>query len=172
MIYAVDEINRNSSILPNVSLGYMIYDSCFNMHKTLTAALSFLGQKFSNILQEVCPIHAVVGESGSQHSSTIARFFALFLIPQVRLFIERNYFILHELWFLLYLKVLSSFRNLNHLTMHCFDSDKLLCLMSVLEWQTSISFIFANNAKRCIPVNRHSEDGSTLWLGLHRYDSQ
>ena len=88
MIYALDEINRNSSILPNISLGYMIYDSCFNMHKTLTAALSFLGQKFSKDLEEDCPIPAVIGESGSQHSSTIARFFALFLIPQVRLFIE------------------------------------------------------------------------------------
>uniref|UniRef100_A0A8C4RCB8 G-protein coupled receptors family 3 profile domain-containing protein n=1 Tax=Eptatretus burgeri TaxID=7764 RepID=A0A8C4RCB8_EPTBU len=45
-IYAVDEINRNSFILPNTSLGYMIYDSCFNMHKTLTAALSYLGQNY------------------------------------------------------------------------------------------------------------------------------
>uniref|UniRef100_UPI00358FDBE6 extracellular calcium-sensing receptor-like n=1 Tax=Myxine glutinosa TaxID=7769 RepID=UPI00358FDBE6 len=53
MIYAVDEINRNSSILPNTSLGYMIYDSCFNMHKTLTAAISFLGQKFSEDLKEI-----------------------------------------------------------------------------------------------------------------------
>uniref|UniRef100_UPI003590236C extracellular calcium-sensing receptor-like n=1 Tax=Myxine glutinosa TaxID=7769 RepID=UPI003590236C len=86
MIYAVDEINRNSSILPNTSLGYVIYDSCFNMQKTLTAALSFLGQKFSEDLHEVCPIHAVIGESGSQHSLTIARFFALFLIPQISYF--------------------------------------------------------------------------------------
>uniref|UniRef100_UPI00358E7281 extracellular calcium-sensing receptor-like n=1 Tax=Myxine glutinosa TaxID=7769 RepID=UPI00358E7281 len=53
MIYAVDEINRNSSILPNTSLGYVIYDSCFNMQKTLTAALSFLGQKFSEDLHEI-----------------------------------------------------------------------------------------------------------------------
>ena len=89
MIYAVDEINQNSSILPNISLGYMIYDSCFNMHKTLTAALSFLGQKFSEDLKEVCPIHAVVGESGSQHTLTIARFFALFLMPQVRLYLSK-----------------------------------------------------------------------------------
>ena len=96
MIYAVDEINSNSSILPNTSLGYMIYDSCFNMHKTLTVALSYLGQKFSEYLKEHCPIHAVVGESGSQHSLTIARFFALFLIPQVTLFsFKENYFILH-----------------------------------------------------------------------------
>uniref|UniRef100_A0A8C4WT13 G-protein coupled receptors family 3 profile domain-containing protein n=1 Tax=Eptatretus burgeri TaxID=7764 RepID=A0A8C4WT13_EPTBU len=86
MIYAVDEINRNSSILPNTSLGYMIYDSCFNMQKTLTVALSYLGQKFSKDLREDCPIHAVVGESGSQHSLTIARFFALFLIPQISYF--------------------------------------------------------------------------------------
>ena len=88
MIYAVDEINRNSSILPNTSLGYMIYDSCFNMHKTLNAALSFLSQKFSKDIEGLCPIPAVIGESGSQHSLTIARLFALFLIPQVRLFIQ------------------------------------------------------------------------------------
>ena len=68
----------------------MIYDSCGNVHKTLTIALSYLGQKFSEDLKEDCPIHAVVGEAGSQNSLTIARFFALFLIPQVRLYLLKE----------------------------------------------------------------------------------
>ncbi|XP_019222734.2 extracellular calcium-sensing receptor-like isoform X1 [Oreochromis niloticus] len=43
MIFAVEEINSNSSLLPGVKLGYWIMDSCNHIHNSLQALLSLLG---------------------------------------------------------------------------------------------------------------------------------
>lgn len=37
MVFAVEEINRDSSLLPGVTLGYRIIDSCDNVHTSLQA---------------------------------------------------------------------------------------------------------------------------------------
>lgn len=42
MIFAVEEINRNSALLPGVRLGYHIMDSCDHVHTSLRALLSLL----------------------------------------------------------------------------------------------------------------------------------
>lgn len=42
MVFAVEEINRNSSLLPGVTLGYRILDSCDHVHTSLRALLSLL----------------------------------------------------------------------------------------------------------------------------------
>uniref|UniRef100_A0A3B4G0W9 G-protein coupled receptors family 3 profile domain-containing protein n=1 Tax=Pundamilia nyererei TaxID=303518 RepID=A0A3B4G0W9_9CICH len=42
MIFAVEEINCNSSLLPGVKLGYWIMDSCNHIHNSLQALLSLL----------------------------------------------------------------------------------------------------------------------------------
>lgn len=39
MVFAVEEINRNSSLLPGVKLGYRIMDSCDHVHTSLQALL-------------------------------------------------------------------------------------------------------------------------------------
>uniref|UniRef100_UPI00358FD722 extracellular calcium-sensing receptor-like n=1 Tax=Myxine glutinosa TaxID=7769 RepID=UPI00358FD722 len=41
MIFAIHEVNNNPLLLPNVSLGYIIYDTCFNTHKAVKATVSF-----------------------------------------------------------------------------------------------------------------------------------
>uniref|UniRef100_A0A3P8S2H2 Olfactory receptor C family, u1 n=1 Tax=Amphiprion percula TaxID=161767 RepID=A0A3P8S2H2_AMPPE len=40
MVFAVEEINRNSTLLPDVTLGYRIMDSCDHVHTSLRAFLS------------------------------------------------------------------------------------------------------------------------------------
>uniref|UniRef100_A0A3B5A6M0 Extracellular calcium-sensing receptor-like n=1 Tax=Stegastes partitus TaxID=144197 RepID=A0A3B5A6M0_9TELE len=42
MVFAVEEINRNSSLLPGVKLGYRIMDSCDHVHTSLRALFSLI----------------------------------------------------------------------------------------------------------------------------------
>ncbi len=42
MVFAVEEINRNSSLLPGVKLGYRITDSCDHVHTSLQALFSLV----------------------------------------------------------------------------------------------------------------------------------
>ena len=43
MTFAVDEINRNTTLLPGVKLGYRILDSCSRYPWAMQAALSLVG---------------------------------------------------------------------------------------------------------------------------------
>uniref|UniRef100_A0A8C4ZZV0 G-protein coupled receptors family 3 profile domain-containing protein n=1 Tax=Gadus morhua TaxID=8049 RepID=A0A8C4ZZV0_GADMO len=55
MAFAVEEINRNSKLLPNISLGYHLHNSCGNLGISLRAALSMTsgrGEPFQ--LNESC----------------------------------------------------------------------------------------------------------------------
>lgn len=42
MVFAVEEINHNSSLLPGVKLGYRIMDSCDHVHTSLQALFSLV----------------------------------------------------------------------------------------------------------------------------------
>ncbi|XP_015227466.1 PREDICTED: extracellular calcium-sensing receptor-like [Cyprinodon variegatus] len=42
MVFAVEEINNHSSLLPDVKLGYQILDSCDNVHSSLQALFSLI----------------------------------------------------------------------------------------------------------------------------------
>uniref|UniRef100_A0A8B9GVU8 Olfactory receptor C family, u1 n=1 Tax=Astyanax mexicanus TaxID=7994 RepID=A0A8B9GVU8_ASTMX len=42
MVFAIEEINRNTTLLPGVTLGYRILDSCDHVHTSLQSALSLV----------------------------------------------------------------------------------------------------------------------------------
>lgn len=42
MVYAIDDINKKGLLLPNVTLGFEIYDSCFDFTVTVARCLHFL----------------------------------------------------------------------------------------------------------------------------------
>ncbi|MGH0143045.1 UNVERIFIED_CONTAM: hypothetical protein FKN15_077589 [Acipenser sinensis] len=90
MIFAIEEINQNPSLLPNVTLGYRIQDSCANPPESLRAALTLVNgeeQTTSNFTcKEGSPVVAVIGCSGSTQSITIARLLGSFGIPQISYF--------------------------------------------------------------------------------------
>ncbi|KAM3616857.1 uncharacterized protein V6R79_024911 [Siganus canaliculatus] len=51
MIFAIEEINHNSSLLPGVKLGYQIMDSCDHVHTSLQALFSLVSPHSGEIKQ-------------------------------------------------------------------------------------------------------------------------
>lgn len=86
MLFAVDKINNNKSILRNVSLGLEVYDTCSSETIALDRALHFVKDRVSSREQHPSrnPVIAgVIGPSFSSISVQVAHLFRLFQIPQV-----------------------------------------------------------------------------------------
>ncbi|XP_056267623.1 extracellular calcium-sensing receptor [Pseudoliparis swirei] len=92
MIFAIDEINNSSTLLPNITLGYRIFDTCNTVSKALEATLSFVAQnkidslnldEFCNCTDHIPATIAVVGAAGSAVSTAVANLLGLFYIPQI-----------------------------------------------------------------------------------------
>ncbi|XP_066566416.1 extracellular calcium-sensing receptor-like [Amia ocellicauda] len=90
MIFAIEEINRDKSLLPNVKLGFRIHDSCANPPEALRASLTLVNGRDESLPDLACteksPLVAVIGCSGSTQSITIARLLGPFGIPQISYF--------------------------------------------------------------------------------------
>uniref|UniRef100_A0A8C4VKY2 Extracellular calcium-sensing receptor n=1 Tax=Gopherus evgoodei TaxID=1825980 RepID=A0A8C4VKY2_9SAUR len=92
MIFAIEEINSSPTLLPNMTLGYRIFDTCNTVSKALEATLSFVAQNkidslnlddFCNCSDHIPSTIAVVGATGSGISTAVANLLGLFYIPQV-----------------------------------------------------------------------------------------
>ncbi|XP_016406348.1 taste receptor type 1 member 2-like [Sinocyclocheilus rhinocerous] len=87
MRFAVEEINNSTTLLPNVSLGYDIFDHCSNT-KNFLSILSFVSkngsikpkEKLNNYQPKVI---ALTGPYGSTRTITIAPLITMGLIPLV-----------------------------------------------------------------------------------------
>ncbi|KAF1394169.1 hypothetical protein PFLUV_G00023730 [Perca fluviatilis] len=93
MAFAIDEINRNPNLLPNVTLGYSLYDNCLKLGIGLRAAFSLAsGQEEKVVLDETCvgtpPILGIVGDSSSTSSIPISTVYGLYRVPLVRAMIQ------------------------------------------------------------------------------------
>ncbi|XP_071216657.1 extracellular calcium-sensing receptor [Salvelinus alpinus] len=88
MMFAIDEINKDSSLLPNVSLGYRILDSCASPTNTLRAALTLVSSPEE--IEPTAPclptISALIAESGSSQSLAVAGTLGPFRVPMVSYF--------------------------------------------------------------------------------------
>ncbi|XP_070684695.1 extracellular calcium-sensing receptor-like [Pempheris klunzingeri] len=91
MAFAIDEINKNSNLLPNVTLGYSLYDNCATLVIGFSAALSLVsGREEQFLLQENClgtpPVLGIVGDSFSTFSIATSDVIGLFKLPIVSYF--------------------------------------------------------------------------------------
>ncbi|KAM8768478.1 extracellular calcium-sensing receptor-like [Acanthopagrus schlegelii] len=91
MIFAIEEINNSTELLPGIKLGYQIHDSCTTvpvaMHVTfqLSNGLDPVFNTGDNCSQ-AGKVMAIVGESESTPSISMSRIIGPFNIPQVSYF--------------------------------------------------------------------------------------
>ncbi|CAL9684082.1 unnamed protein product [Knipowitschia caucasica] len=88
MIYAVEEINNSSVLLPGVTLGYEIHDSCASVPVAVQSAFQLInGHEPEYHPDRRCShsgmVMGIVGESGSTPSISMSHVIGGFNIPQV-----------------------------------------------------------------------------------------
>lgn len=87
MIFAIEEINKSDVLLPNVSIGYRIYDNCGSTLSSMRAVMALMnGDEWS--VGKSCTgqsaVHAIIGESESSSTIVLSRTTGPFQIPVVR----------------------------------------------------------------------------------------
>uniref|UniRef100_A0A672Z5T8 G-protein coupled receptors family 3 profile domain-containing protein n=1 Tax=Sphaeramia orbicularis TaxID=375764 RepID=A0A672Z5T8_9TELE len=91
MAFTIEEINRNVHLLPNVTLGYSLYDNCGALVIGFSSALSLAsGREEQFLLQENCtgtpPVLGIVGDHYSTFSIAISNVLGLYKMPIVSYF--------------------------------------------------------------------------------------
>ncbi|XP_053120363.1 vomeronasal type-2 receptor 26-like [Hemicordylus capensis] len=87
LTFALKEINENPKILPNVSLGFQIYDSYANARMTYQNTLTLLSSRGRIVPNFKCDkeknLMAVIGGHSSEISLHIATVFGMYKFPQI-----------------------------------------------------------------------------------------
>uniref|UniRef100_A0AAR2JSQ3 G-protein coupled receptors family 3 profile domain-containing protein n=1 Tax=Pygocentrus nattereri TaxID=42514 RepID=A0AAR2JSQ3_PYGNA len=87
LIFAIEEINNSSSLLPGVSLGFKLYDTCSSTAMGVRMAMALLNGNDNSTLDEPCTkptqVQAIIGETHSSISTAIAKSVGPFKIPLI-----------------------------------------------------------------------------------------
>ncbi|XP_033894897.3 extracellular calcium-sensing receptor-like [Acipenser ruthenus] len=88
MIFTIEEINENEHLLPDIKLGYKIYDSCNTHFHALRAAVTLVNGQEETATDSSCTpsVPAVIGDGGSTLSIVVARLLGVFKVPQISYF--------------------------------------------------------------------------------------
>ena len=92
MRFAVEQINNSTNLLPNVSLGYEIFDHCSEFQNfpgifqliSFNGSIKVLDEKHKTMFKMTKMI-GVVGPFSSTETLTVAQLFMTDLIPMVNL---------------------------------------------------------------------------------------
>ncbi|XP_069053800.1 extracellular calcium-sensing receptor-like [Lepisosteus oculatus] len=87
IIFAIEEINNSTDILPSVSLGYRIYDSCGSMALAIRAAMALANGYEETASDKPCTrsaaVQAIIGETSSSPTIAISASVGPFYIPVI-----------------------------------------------------------------------------------------
>ncbi|KAF7236072.1 hypothetical protein EYD10_17136 [Varanus komodoensis] len=85
--FAIQEINQNPSLLPNITLGYSIYDTLHDARLTSDGAIDLLSTAQAHVPNYKCGrrnhLLAVLEESDSDNSMQLSNLLGIYKIPQV-----------------------------------------------------------------------------------------
>ncbi|XP_050973488.1 taste receptor type 1 member 1 [Labeo rohita] len=121
MRFAVEEINNSTTLLPNVSLGYEIFDHCSNT-KNLNSVLKLISkngsikpkEKLNNYQPKVI---ALTGPYGSSKTITIAPLITMDLIPMVN-YGATSYALSNKLHYPSFVRTIPSNKDLIEMIIH------------------------------------------------------
>lgn len=85
--FAIKEINENPQILPNITLGFHIYDGYLDATWTYHAVMQLISMRNRLVPNYMCAVQdkliAVIGGLASETSHQIANILGIYKIPQV-----------------------------------------------------------------------------------------
>ncbi|XP_043932169.1 extracellular calcium-sensing receptor-like [Protopterus annectens] len=85
--FAIEEINRDLKLLPNTTLGFHIFDSCYSKERALLGILSYLTGKQDLVPNYSCDsvslLPGIIGDTPSSSSLIMATVLGLYRYPQV-----------------------------------------------------------------------------------------
>ncbi|XP_069816747.1 extracellular calcium-sensing receptor-like [Dendropsophus ebraccatus] len=86
-IFAIEEINSNSEILPNITLGFQAYDPCLTVKQSLAGTLQVVTGQSKAVPNYRClvdrPLSSVIGHISSTYSIVVAHILGLLRYPQI-----------------------------------------------------------------------------------------
>ncbi|XP_069495775.1 extracellular calcium-sensing receptor-like [Ambystoma mexicanum] len=87
MVFATEEINGTPELLPNISLGFRIFDSCMSENRAIESLLSLLSGRTGLVPGYRCPkqplLAGVIGETMSSLTVPMARIMGALHYPQI-----------------------------------------------------------------------------------------
>ncbi|XP_075717403.1 vomeronasal type-2 receptor 26-like [Rhinoderma darwinii] len=85
--FAIEEINRDQKILPNISLGYHVYDSCSDSKKAVKSVLQILSGPRTTVPNYSCTgqrkVAGFIGDHSSVTTVSMALILALYRYSQI-----------------------------------------------------------------------------------------
>ncbi|XP_018428693.1 PREDICTED: vomeronasal type-2 receptor 26-like [Nanorana parkeri] len=112
--FAIDEINKDPTILPNVTLGYQMYDSCNDNRKAVKSVLQILsgpGQTAPNYsCRKRGTLAGFIGDQNSESTARIAQLLALYRYTQLYYWMKNQRSLKGDLMFEENMELVTSFK--------------------------------------------------------------